>query len=70
MSHCFVHGCRTQVMGGFVEHINVPDHDDSYETLPGMRTGWCKEHEPQGREHIALFAKPGRFLNRNELACL
>lgn len=61
MSHCFVHGCDHQLAGGYAEATTVPG------AIIGTRTGWCKEHELQGREHVALFAKPGRFLSASEV---
>ena len=67
MSHCFVNGCELQVIGGFVERTSRPDHDDPQDTLPGMKTGWCKTHEPDAREHIALFGRSGRYVTSKEL---
>lgn len=65
MSQCFVNGCRKPIIGGFEERITAPDKQNPYDTLPGLKTGWCSAHEAAG--HQRMIGKSGRFLNDQDL---
>lgn len=65
MSHCYIHDCVAIVVGGFQQSIAAADHDNPEDSLPGLKTGWCREHELQGRRNVA--GKRGRYLTKAEL---